>query len=1150
MADDLIKSLRSSAVTAAEKLPLAVNAYANPHLYMPRKADVLTDWAAPVFGLLASATSHILTALPDNAAQREILLTHVAACFTTLADRLRMSQKITLDAWADLVKAAAAHPPSTASLALTRSVLEAFVAVLAAYPTARKAMAATAAALDALLSLPTELEPLARKVLEVGLFGNEIISDMYAAATKVTTDMLLARDEGSGPSVAKRPRVDPVDKKNNRKKAAKDTPTGPFAGVIPEELAAALQATPESDAGRTYATVLDVALTALAQAENSAILAPQPHQPAVNRQAVTSAPEPTVSLVFTNKLFATVAPRLSLTDDREDVLNRAIRSLLSDTPPGPAEALDRFYVDALMDLAAKKENWGRAGDVLYELVQVFGQARMLNVLFVDLGRVGLRVAPGKWPYRVLGTYLCAMLATIPASASTTDADVFAKFAASLTALTRGKLTPAIPSVARECAWCGLGVVVQALGVAADDDVQQLAGAVVKSGFKGAQADVGAAWSGAMWELGAGDKQKVYWWMSVVDHLDVLPELIGDDEHILAMVAGLLTQSIMDSVPSLDDEQAGISISSVSTQALLSAQFYEIAWLRPYVAKMFVDAQDAASVLRKVQVLALFPPEYFSPAERSLLAQRLVSAAIKDDKAWDPMVVKVALALDLPVNPTSLDQAMANASTASPDLTLRLAYKLTLRLLQQSDASTDDRAALVSALLSRPQFHADAYFALRVVLEWVSAERGHARVRADLVSQIVAELPEFATGESDPVRAAFVFLLAKAACGKNATSTAVQLSHVVQNTGSWVSQALNGTVEPLVIRALEVLVSKFDADDSSESAFVALYSTLLNDHVVTRADQVANWLAVVHTMSASAKHERSVRKLLRQVLLRLEQLVEHVTCLPDLLALLALVERLLERVPRLSTRSLSHFQLLLSTLLGQSFAARFFASIPLESWSKSDRESLFLAVANVLAAMLHHQRHALVHSPVMFTVHLRDLLQCFLEPGRYAQKHLTTTVYATAVPTATHDNSTDALAVSRLPLALLTSLAPLPASCAWAWHRLIQGIGTLPTSVLVSLQGMPTSKVIDPIAAHLPALVAEFMQWHAFTVHAGHPRFGWAIVADAKVRAALMRGVYEAMDLVGEQGRVGVLAMVPASGKGAYKEVVREYEKYHQFKGKV
>ncbi|KAI9190419.1 hypothetical protein H9P43_001853 [Blastocladiella emersonii ATCC 22665] len=1247
MAEELTRALKSSAVPAAEKLSLAAAAFRNPRLRLPRKAEFLADWLvnlifksrtwenlafdttpilgpaywslltellaspalqdlgrsgtplkAPVFPLLAAA----VTAIPANvteSADRETLFGHVDASFRVLAPALATMQKITVDSWADLVRslctgAAADDAAQTPSLvALTHAALEAFAKVLTVATPIKKYVAVVTALLPALVSLPVDMHAAVTGVLAAGLFPLEASQDMVKAISTYNDSLRSA----SG-------RVESFSNKKARSAPRQASATGATSAILPADLTKALMKLGSRDAlRRAQRLLLEVAIDRLSVADpaNTSSLTWLAVYEALTEIAADDYDQHTALLEFLSS-----QDRLRLTDDRDDRLSTALRFAIDVGADTPEALLQRFLViaeigikqaelalpRAIAALANRvEEDPAFAAATAERMIRVYGQARSLNVLFVQLQHGLLTASPAAvttllghasvlstfadalpsavsamWfdvmdvftttldlaasdaVTSILATYVALMLEAVPDQSSLESERT--QLAATLAGYTRAhrdspaalhihlyamnalpqyaaawpatELASLAESAVAKVPWVGAGVALQAALMAGCTESVTVA---LTAYGPADLAKAKAPWNGLFWELTA-DNRVTFWWMIVVQFFDAIESLAS--QAALDNLAAVFTRSLeMPIVKNADGES--YSVASVSTEALGAASMYELAWLRPHLARFFTTGGPLSPA--KQSLLASFPSVYFTLAERNQIVGSLLNQAAAKGE-WTDAAKRLVLSLDSTILPDQalLERVIAAATSAeAAHADTLIANKLIRQRLQRTSTAAEIVGALVAHHGDR-----DPIFTWRLLLDWVHLSKSAAAERA---AAVAAAIGGAHASVNEDVHSAMLILL-RSAAGDAADQVCSAL-----DVDAWMARLLEpgAAMDPLVVRALEVVV----AQTPDEAEFTERYQRIVDTPVAQTAGSLANWIVLVHVFSASAHHEHAVRKMLRHTLCRIEAVAASATSLADILAGLDLVQRLLEKIGRMSPRTLSQVLLLVAHLVSATTAARLFEHVAPESISAADREALFMGVVDVLAAMLHHQRRGLMGTPVMFCAMLRDLMLCFLEPGRYARDG------GAAAAAAAGKKSTAAASVpAGLPLALLTSLAPYSHVCAWAWHRLVAGISTLSAPALLSLKGASSARLIAPLARHAGHVVAEYALWTAFAVPASHPRFGWAVVTSAKSRAALVRGVYAALDLVGDDGRAAILAAVPAGAKATVKELVADYEKYFKFHGKV
>ncbi|KAI9225030.1 hypothetical protein BC828DRAFT_371927 [Blastocladiella britannica] len=1293
MAEELSRKLKLSTVSAADKLALATGAVANRTLRIPKKAELLADWCintqfksrtwpsqefaatpilcpahwrllaqlvdrpslkaaletlkAPLFSLLATSISHVPAHVTD-ADQLASLWTEIAHVAAVVLPALQPSQKITVDAWASLAKAACGLlPNATASTStdpvasLVEDVLNTFAKVLAVTTPAAKCISAACALFPSLWTLPQTptMHAAAINVLRHGLFGKDTARALAFSLIQLIEARIAEATAAANGSVQ-------ASIKRSRKATGATSSPGLFSiagkavGLFPSDLVKVLRAVPAAERQIAFAAVQTAALQQLvtATAETTVI-----------GGGARTASSWTFSLLWLTVQAGLVslvdgdysvqstllvelaamdsmpesAHRVHIAEDREDLMVDTLRYLSSsaiEDIPSQAAFIERFLLLARISTLAVGSSLSAAvsavvvqaaaapqscSDAITKLVEIYAGAKSLNVLMSRLAKelvssssaiavladpvilqafstavasatpqawfeivsslLELFSATPKAHQAIVSTYFAVAMDHVPsqpsmASSRETLATILHDIVRAVSpspaiihlhtcafttlapytdlwtaASAHTELAKLVESACKSHPWIGLGAGFQVLDhpetkVIVPAVISAVSAALLAFGPKSIRKSMGD-WSGVFWEATGQPEQAVYWWMIVVQYLDAFSVFPA---NVQQNIATIFTQCVpsQSGLAGIGASTAAYSIPSITHEALYSADFYELQWLRPHL----VTALLAANAHDSLSTLQVIPAAYFPQPERVRLADRLLAPIYNNNKTATvsaetmQMVERLVLALDAPTSTNVSAYCALLSSPLGTDGAMHKHFlaKLGHHLLSDTSLSDDARADALTTLLANPRWGPDAIFTWRIVLDWASAastaEKGAARL-------VLVSAAFECIGDSSNAGDLAVWSF-KVLIGVVADPTLEE----IQATVATVLADTSANLDPLVLRALEQCAARME----DAEAFTALYAAALD--APTSSTSVSNWLAVAHVLSVgSPRQGYVVKKQLRHVLMRMQEKMDLIVhSLDDLLSALRFIERLMAKVPRLSPRTLNQVLLLLLSMLSFSSAQRFYKHVDAAALTVHNKEELFQVVADVLAAVLQHQRRALVASPVMFTVMLRDLLLCFLEPGRYAHKAVVVTPQGVEA----------ASPIPCLPLAVLTTLAPFPSTSAWAWHRLLHGIAALPAPVLIALQGAPSSRVVAPIGRHLPFLVAEYAAWAAFAAPSSHPRFGWALVAEPKARAAITRGVYEALDLVGDSGRIAVLDMVPNAAKQSVKDLVADYNKYHKYQGKA
>ncbi|KAJ3376287.1 hypothetical protein GGF31_000354 [Allomyces arbusculus] len=1233
MAEELTKALKSSAVPAAEKLALAQHAFRDATVRIPHKADVLADWTinailksrtweqkslgetpllAPVYwtllsdilaspSLAASNLSTIKAPLfqvfpafiascstingPDADTMRA-LTDAVVTAYRRVAVTLEKSPKVSLEAWASLIRnAIKATAVASVLVTLAQPFLDSLAHVLELSAQPKKNVGVVCSLLSELAFASRHgMDTSVKAILTAGLFSMELVQEVATSCAQYVDH------------------IAPVASQPTNKRVRPSTSASKAPVIVFPELAKAIRALNIDDLTTLTPIIFALTVTKLTEA-NAAISTLHLFAAYIAYVDLIPSEHPDRYILQSQFLAVLIDQgKLRMTDDRDDWMATTLaQSLLINDDTAVKQhdhlavaAVERFVmcgrlgikvVDMVLPPVVQivahlaNQRHCRTAALVADLIDLYAQSRALNVLVEALAQVGNLVAnravlladstvldrfaeamvdlpTASWftifdalfgvqkattdatASLIIAAYLHVLLDAIPLSpafqeqrqrlAETVLQHVQSQFGPAaihlhlqaidtlveyreLLLADEAMLTALAQRAVGEAPWIGAAVVLQTT------DLIGSAGAMVPlieaavGAFSVEDLPTAESWSGVLWEVDA-PQYMVYWWMTLVQFFDQLGHSTTASQQ--QAIAELF-------VTTLDPTSVGasaFSMASVSTEVLYSAMFYELSWLRPHVVEYF----KAGITPPKLELLVHFPGQYFAKSDRDAIAAQVVGLSTHDDAVRSSIKqVLISLEATLP-EPLNLLTTFVGSEQEQAATDVVLAYQLAQKSLVAHNIDARRQAAL--RLLRDPIFPSDPLFAHRLLADWLSSKSATA-LRDDLTPAI------FATNVTDPLVQQARPLLQAAVSNADITTVAPKsflgfLSAVLDS---------GDELDPLVVRAIELHAQHLtDANDLKAAAQHLL------EYPVSAAS-LSHWLTLVHVYVYNAtRHPHAVKQVLRALLKKILDVAELVVSVAQYCAVMQVLERTLDRLGRLTVRVVSQVLLVVSHLTERPFAERFFAHIPIAAIPEPDRVAMFNSVARVLSAILQHQRRAILDSPAMLCIMIKDMLLAFLEPGRFARKDGTTDGATTT--------GTTTLPVS-LGMPVLTVFAPLPLAAAQTWERLVASIPRLSAAMLLSLRATSSAQLVKPFAVHVAPIVTQFILYQTFNLPAHHPRFGWAI-ADARVKQVLVQGLYALLDLQQQHDLAYLLQAVPNSAKQAVKELVADHDKYHKYHGKI
>ncbi|KAJ3360157.1 hypothetical protein GGF32_008622 [Allomyces javanicus] len=1148
-------------------------------------ASNLTTIKAPLFQVFPAFIASCSTINSPDADTMRALTNAVVATYRRVATTLEKSPKASLEAWVSLIRNAVKATAVASVLAtLAEAFLDSLAHVLELSAQPKKNVGIVCSLLSELAFASRHgMDASAKAILTAGLFSMELVQEVATSCAQYADH------------------IAPVAAQPTNKRARPSTSASKAPVIVFPELAKAIRALDADDFATLTPIVFALTVTTLTEA-NAAISTLHLFAAYMAFVELIPPAHPNRYILQSQFLAVLIDQgKLRMTDDRDDWMATTLAQSLLIADETAAKQHDHLAVAAVerfvmcgrlgikvVDMALPpvvqivahlaEERHVRTAALVADLIDLYAQSRALNVLVEALAQVGNLVAnraallansavldrfaeamadlpSASWftifdalfgvqqattdvaAALVIAAYLHVLLDAIPLSPAFQDqrqrlaytvlqhvqdqfgpaaihlhlqaVDTLVEYRGLLLA-DETTLTALARRAVGEAPWIGAAVVLQTTDLIGSAGAMAPLIEVAVGAFSVEDLPTAESWSGVLWE--ADEPQfMVYWWMTLVQFFDQLGHSASASQQ--QAIAQLF-------VSTLDPTSVGastFSMASVSTEVLYSAVFYELSWLRPHVVEYFKTDMTPS----KLELLVQFPGQYFAKSDRDAIAAQVAGLSTHDETVRSNIKqVLISLEATLP-DPLNLLKTVVGTEQEQSAADVVLAYQLAQKSLVAHDIDTRRQAAL--RLLHDPMFPSDPLFAHRLLADWLSSKSA-AALRDDLAPAI------FATNVTDPLVQQARPLLQAAVSTSEATTVAPEeflafLSAVLESSDE---------LDPLVVRAIELHAQHLTEANDLKAAVQHLL-----EYPVSAAS-LSHWLTLVHVYVYNAtRHPHAVKQVLRALLKKILDVAELVVSVAQYCAVMQVLERTLDRLGRLTVRVVSQVLLVVSHLTERPFAGRFFAHVPIATIPEPDRVALFNSVARVLSAILQHQRRAILDSPAMLCIMIKDMLLAFLEPGRFARKD-----GADGTPAAT----TSTLPIS-LGMPVLTVFAPLPLVAAQTWERLVASIPRLSAAMLLSLRATSSAQLVKPFAVHVAPIVTQFILYQTFNVPAYHPRFGWAI-ADARVKQVLVQGLYALLDLQQQHDLAYLLQAVPNSAKQVVKELVADHDKYHKYHGKI